>query len=265
MAVEKQMVLDAIPKDYSMRCPEDKLFKMLTLIAERCQKTDKQKQLFLKRCGVPDLYGEEQPDNAIAKEFADFQKKLEDYLAKSPFISQIRQEAEEIRKPKVTTKETIEENPQKTHKVKTVVTVTVEDTPKMHDLLWAGGKGKNEPFSRLESGDKAIKLLYDKSIDAKEKERMVKEALTENPGDKELWNYYGRLLKDRGELFAAVVCFRNALSLDRSFVFPMVNLASSYQLLGFRNLSWGMATLALGMAKDNWSIVEAKKTINYMQ
>ncbi len=257
LTVDKKTALQAIPPEYSQRCPADKLLKWFSIVAEGCMQSDQPRPRFFERCGVPDVYPDGQYTGPIADEAAKLQERLTAYFATSPFAIQIKEEAKHP-EPKTTTEETIEENPQKTRRVKKVVKVTIEEIPRMQELFLAGGREANTPTERLASGTDAIKLLYDSQATPKEKEASLKQALCENPGDKELWNYYGRLLMDRQEPLAAVCCYRNALVLDRQFVYPMVNLSKAYQQLGCNHLAWGLALLAHGLANDEWSIKESE-------
>ena len=107
--------------------------------------------------------------------------------------------------------------------------------------------------SQTEIGRAAVAVFMGKTgIVAKE--RALKDALAENPGDKELWNLYGRCLMVRGEKIGAVICFRQALRLDGKYEFALANLADAYFALGYRRLALGMAVVARGMARSEWCI-----------
>ncbi len=149
LAVNKKAALAAIPADYSQRCPADKLLRYFSFITEHCINSDKSRPKFLERCGVPDVHPEGKYDGVVAKEQEELQMRMEKYFSTSSFIAQIREEAKRA-EPKVTTKETIEENPQKTRRVKTVVIVTAEeDIPRMQELLLSCGRESNTPCERI--------------------------------------------------------------------------------------------------------------------
>jgi len=93
------------------------------------------------------------------------------------------------------------------------------------------------------------------------KERSLEDALAENPGDKELWNLYGRCLAARGEPIGAVVCFRQALRLDDKYEFALANLADAYMSLGYRKLALGTAIVARGMAGSDWCVKRSEAVL----
>ena len=107
--------------------------------------------------------------------------------------------------------------------------------------------------SQTEIGRAAVAVFTGKT-DLLAKERALKDALAENPGDKELWNLYGRCLMVRGEKIGAVICFKQALRLDEKYEFALANLADAYMTLGYRRLALGTAIVARGMARSEWCI-----------
>ena len=107
--------------------------------------------------------------------------------------------------------------------------------------------------SQTEIGRAAV-AVFTGQTDVAAKERALKDALAENPGDKELWNLYGRCLMVRGEKIGAVICFKQALRLDEKYEFALANLADAYFALGYRRLALGTAVVARGMAKSEWCI-----------
>ncbi len=123
--------------------------------------------------------------------------------------------------------------------------------PRFEQLFFGAGSLPNAAAERLASGVAAEKAFYGRaSID--ERERLLLLALRENPGDKALWNLYGRLFQTRRDLYGALICFRNALRIDPDYEFAMANIAAVYSDMGLRNLAVGMAALARGVASDAW-------------
>ena len=111
--------------------------------------------------------------------------------------------------------------------------------------------------SQTELGCAAVAVFKGKTSLAA-KERAIEDALAENPGDKELWNLYGRCHMARGEKVGAVICFRQALHLDAKYEFALANLADAYMSLGYKRLALGTAIVARGMAKSDWCIKRAE-------
>lgn len=132
--------------------------------------------------------------------------------------------------------------------------------PRFEALFLSGGCLPNTPSPRTTAGIAAEKTFYAKaSMDSRE--NAVLGALRENPGDKVLWNLYGRLLQARGEHLGAIICFRNALRLDMQYEFALTNLADEYRSAGRKKLSVGMAMLARGLASDPWCIKKAEAVL----
>ncbi len=118
-------------------------------------------------------------------------------------------------------------------------------------LFLSGGKESNAKAARTERG-KAAERAFFAACAPGERERLVLEALRENPGDKILWNLYGRLLMNGKDWLGARICFRNALRLDHEYQFALTNLALTYQAMGRRELAVAAAMVAYGLATDNW-------------
>ena len=137
-------------------------------------------------------------------------------------------------------------------------------SPKFERLFLSGGKEQNAPASRTQRG-KAAEQAFKGACAPDERERLVLEALRENPGDKVLWNLYGRLLQNKRDWIGARICFRNALRLDHEYEFALTNLALTYQVMGRRELAVAAATVAYGLATDDWckrqseSVLKAEK------
>ena len=118
-------------------------------------------------------------------------------------------------------------------------------------LFLSGGKEPNARAARTERGKSAERAFF-AACAPEERERLVLEALRENPGDKVLWNLYGRLLQSRKDWLGARICFRNALRLDHEYQFALTNLALTYQAMGRRELAVAAAMVAYGLATDGW-------------
>ena len=124
-------------------------------------------------------------------------------------------------------------------------------SPKFERLFLSGGSEPNAKAARTERGKVAERAFFGACAPS-ERERLVLEALRENPGDKVLWNLYGRLLQNKKDWLGARICFRNALRLDREYQFALANLALTYQAMGRRELAVAAAIVAYGVATDGW-------------
>lgn len=124
-------------------------------------------------------------------------------------------------------------------------------SPKFERLFLSGGSEPNAKAARTERGKVAERAFFGTCAPS-ERERLVLEALRENPGDKVLWNLYGRLLQNKKDWLGARICFRNALRLDREYQFALANLALTYQAMGRRELAVAAAIVAYGVATDGW-------------
>lgn len=118
-------------------------------------------------------------------------------------------------------------------------------------LFLSGGKESNTAKTRTERGKAAERAFYG-ACTSDERERLVLDALRENPGDKVLWNLYGRLLQSKKDWLGARICFRNALRIDHEYQFALTNLALTYQAMGRRELAVPAALVAYGLATDGW-------------
>ena len=124
-------------------------------------------------------------------------------------------------------------------------------------LFLSGGREPNAKAARTARGKAAERAFYG-ACAPDERERLVLEALRENPGDKVLWNLYGRLLQNKKDWLGARICFRNALRLDREYQFALTNLALTYQATGRRELAIAAAIVAYGVATDGWCKTQAE-------
>ena len=134
-------------------------------------------------------------------------------------------------------------------------------TPRFQQIFLSGGTSENETAKRTPSGDKAVKAYFDGGTDVSAKERTLYEALSENPGDSELWNMLGRCRLRQDDVMSALVCFRAALKLDGRNQFALTNLAIAYDLLKCPALANGMAVLARGFAEDRWCIEKSEEIL----
>ena len=124
-------------------------------------------------------------------------------------------------------------------------------------LFLSGGKETNAAKARTERGKAAEKAFFG-ACAQEERERLVLEALRENPGDKVLWNLYGRLLQSKKDWLGARICFRNALRIDHEYQFALTNLALTYQSMGRRELAGSAALVAYGLATDGWCKMQSE-------
>lgn len=129
--------------------------------------------------------------------------------------------------------------------------------PRFEDLFLAGGAAANAPSARTELG-RAAERAFAAPGTQEEHERCVLAALRENPGDKVLWNLYGRLLQAQKDWPGALICFRAALRLDPAYQYALVNLATTYEAMGRRELAVAAALVAHGVATDAWCADKAK-------
>lgn len=133
--------------------------------------------------------------------------------------------------------------------------------PRFERLFLSGGCIDNKAADSTAQGLSAQKMFFGTAT-MEERESAVLNALRENPGDKVLWNLYGRIFQSRSDWFGALVCFRNALRLDREYEFALVNLADTYRAMGRKNLAVGTAILARGVAVDGWCVKHSEAILS---
>jgi len=133
--------------------------------------------------------------------------------------------------------------------------------PTFERLYLAGGSLPNQARTRTSRGAEAEHAFF-AQMPMDERRSVLLEALRENPGDKGLWNLYGRLLKAEGDALGAIVCYRNALRIDRSYVFALTNLAEAYHELGYSASARACAALARGLADDAWCVKHAEDVLS---
>lgn len=134
-------------------------------------------------------------------------------------------------------------------------------TPTFEKLFLSAGCLDNEPRPQTVTGKDAQKA-FGMRISKPERESRILFALRENPGDASLWNLYGRLLQESSDHLGAIVCFRNALRLDRSHQYALTNMAVCYDAIGHHNLAVATAILARGVASDQWCLRHIDKILD---
>ena len=139
-------------------------------------------------------------------------------------------------------------------------TVESSSSARFEKLFLAGGDGENNMSVQTDEGAAAVKEYFAAS-EMSVKKRKIEAALKRNPGDKQLWNLYGRILGDEGDNMAALICYRNALKLDRFYEYALVNAALICNTLKQFEHSSAYAILALGLSDDKWCREKAEKIV----
>lgn len=124
--------------------------------------------------------------------------------------------------------------------------------PQFERLFLSAGTLPNAASPQTDRGAAAVSLVYKGGVSSARKEAALMDALGENPGDKTLWNFLGRIYQDRQDWIGAAICFRNALRLDPEFDYALTNLADCHKALGNVQLAVGTAVLAKGLATNEW-------------
>ena len=125
-------------------------------------------------------------------------------------------------------------------------------------IFQSGGSAANVPKPRTARGAEAAKAYFSGQSDNATREKLLREALGENPGDCELWNLYGRCRLMQDDLLGALICFRSAIRLDASNQYVLTNLAIVYDRLKCPTLAGGMSVLAYGLSTDSWCTKNAE-------
>ena len=120
------------------------------------------------------------------------------------------------------------------------------------EIFLSGGSAANVLKSRTSRGAEAAQAYFSGQSDNATREKLLREALGENPGDCELWNLYGRCRLMQDDLLGALICFRAAIRLDASNQYVLTNLAIVYDRLKCPILAGGMSVLAYGLSGDAW-------------
>lgn len=250
---DKAQIVSQIPAEYKKPCTGDRVRKALPVVAQRKMK-GVGPEGFMKACGAWDLVKPTGVAHNRISEFNSVNDEIGRYLQSSPLAQAMVAEVAALSVPQVVTNTTSTMNEQGTMRTEKTEITTVTRIPRMQKLFLDCANETNYPTARLSSGTAAIASIRDAKVSADERERRIKTALCESPGDKELWNYYGRVLMAKGDSLGAIICFRNALKLDARFVYPIVNLACAYKSLGKKELALGTAMVGRGLATDAWSV-----------
>lgn len=120
-------------------------------------------------------------------------------------------------------------------------------------LFLAGGEMPNQVVPQADDGRKAVAAFSTNSGDEGTK-TLLQAALARNPGDKELWNLFGRMMCDGGDYVAALVGYRCAMKLDAHYGYALVNFAMTAKRLGFDKLALAYAIYARGITDDPWCV-----------
>ncbi len=255
---EKALLVSQIPAAYRMPCTSERLKKVLPIVAQRKMKGTGAEG-FMKMCGAWDLV---KSDGVAQDKIADYKgvnDEIGQYVQSSPLVKTMAEEIAALSVPQVVTNRTSVMNAQGTALTEKIEIVKVTRFPRMQRLFLNCLAETNYPTARLPSGTAAIAGVQNPKATVDEQEKLIRAALCDSPGDKELWNYFGRVLMSKNDNLGAIICFRNALKLDARFVYPIVNLARAYKALGRNSLSLGTAVVGRGLATDAWSIRELDK------
>ena len=254
MCGDKQQIVSQIPSVYRAPCDTKLLREATPSVAKRFAK-GAQSVRFARICGAWDIVEPKDANSPDALEFRTLNGEVTKYLQESQLAKELRKEVASLSVPQIATNKTVSMNAQGTEAIERIEIVKTRRFPRMQKLFLDEQNETNFPTARLESGVRAIASLTGKNkIESDEQRRLFRVALCESPGDKELWNFYGRLLRDSGDLYGAIICFRNAHKLDSMFAYPIVNLAVTYKTLGKDRLATGLALFGCGIAEDSWSV-----------
>ena len=257
---EKAKVVSQIPEEYRMPCTGDRVRKALPIVAQR-KMMGAGAEGFMKACGAWDLVKPTGVAHERIAEFNSVNDEIGRYLRSSPLAKELVEEVAAMSVPQVVTNTTSTMNEQGTMLTEKTEITTVTRFPRMQKLFLNCANETNCPTARQPSGRAAIASIRDAKVSADGRATLFKAALCDSPGDKELWNYYGRVLMAKGDSLGAIICFRNALKLDARFVYPIVNLACAYQALGKSELALGTAVVGRGLATDAWSVRELDRIL----
>ena len=136
----------------------------------------------------------------------------------------------------------------------------VTGLPLCEDLLLQSPVVDVKPAEQTALGKRAVQAFSTKGP-FESKERIVQEAVHENPGDWVLWNLYGRCFQNRNDLLAAVLCFRVSLRLNATYEFAWTNLSIVYAELGYGDLAKGASIMAYGYATSEWCRKHAEEIL----
>jgi tetratricopeptide (TPR) repeat protein len=257
---DREAVVAAIPPEYRRPCDRNRLKEAVKNVSNRFMRGSRT-HAFFRECGVWDLADCKNIKTESSLEFKAVNADIDTYLKESSLAKELEEEVRKLSIPQVVTNVTREMNPQGTTLIETKTVVTTVSIPRMQKLFLNQLTETNYPTVRLPSGTAAIAMIRNSKIPLEEKAKMFRQALCESPGDKALWNFYGRILMKKGDDLGSIICFRNALKLDNRFVYPIINLSVAYKKLGKQKLSIGLAIVASGLATDVWSLNEINKIL----
>jgi tetratricopeptide (TPR) repeat protein len=259
VCAKKDVVIENIPADFYTPCAEQIILNAIKVEARQAL-SGNVRERFLTECGAFDLLGAN-VSGGSRDAYLLVDEKIRKHLEQSDFAKDLKQAIIEAEKPQVTVKEVEEVNEAKTLSIKRVETVTVTHNPRMQKLFLNWETEENFPLPTTSLGETTKKNLFRGKTSVVDSIQHLKTALIENPGDKELWNYLGRKLMDNGEPLLAIIAYRNALKLDPTFIYPMVNLANAYLAIKQYDLAFGLATALQGMELDSWSEKESVRIL----
>lgn len=260
MVGEKVMLVSMIPETYKAPCTSECLKRALPIVAQRQMKGENAEG-FMKVCGAWDLVGSTGASQEKMADFKGVNDEVAQYAQNAPLAKKLAGETAALSVPQIVTNKTSVMNEQGTMLTEKMEITTVTRFPRMQKLFLNCSAETNYPTARLPSGTAAIASIRDAEISIDERMKLFKTALCDSPGDKELWNFFGRVLMAKNDNLGAIICFRNALKLDARFIYPIVNLACAYKLLGKNELALGTAIVGRGLATDAWSIQELDKIL----
>ena len=130
---------------------------------------------------------------------------------------------------------------------------SVSADPLFGKLFLSGGEMPNRSSAQTDEG-RAIAAAFQANPQSEENKARLRAALMHNPGDKALWNLYGRMLDGSGDAMAALICYRCALKLDPHYGYALVNFARVADQLGYDRLSIAHAIFARGISEDSWCV-----------
>ena len=130
---------------------------------------------------------------------------------------------------------------------------SISGEPLFGRLFLSGGEMPNQPVAQTEEG-RTIAGAFQSNPESTENKAKLRAALLHNPGDKALWNLYGRMLEGSGDAMAALICYRCSLKLDPQYGYALVNFARVADQLGYDRLSVAHAIFARGISEDPWCV-----------
>lgn len=130
---------------------------------------------------------------------------------------------------------------------------SVSADPLFGKLFLSGGEMPNRSTAQTEEG-RTIAAAFQANPQSEENKARLRAALMHNPGDKVIWNLYGRMLEGSGDTMAALISYRCALKLDPQYGYALVNFARVADQLGYDRISIAHAIFARGISEDPWCV-----------